>query len=143
MYLFYFCFPSGKFQAATLTLPVDVCCQVTTVTKVLTLGQYMTTAICNQLRAMQDCLVQYVEVNICTCIYVWFPMLHVYLVFCVKKRKFCRISLINKSYFVLFSLYFLDANHNKLLLYICLHVFNKIIKICCFGMIHTPIIIKS
>lgn len=50
-----------KFQAVTLTLPVDVCCQVTADTKVLTLGQYMTTAICNQLRAMQDCFVQYVE----------------------------------------------------------------------------------
>nr|XP_022328043.1 ufm1-specific protease 2-like [Crassostrea virginica] len=50
-----------KFRAVSLTLPVDVCCQVTSDTMVTTLGQCMTTAICSQLRAMQDSLLQNVQ----------------------------------------------------------------------------------
>ncbi|XP_061189236.1 ufm1-specific protease 2-like isoform X2 [Saccostrea echinata] len=50
-----------KFRAVTLTLPIDVCCQVTPDMQVMTLGEYMTTALCNQLRAMQDCLLKNIE----------------------------------------------------------------------------------
>lgn len=38
--------------------------------------------------------------------------------FLCEEGKFCRISLINKSYLVLLSPYFLDANHKKSFLYI-------------------------
>ncbi|XP_056013009.1 ufm1-specific protease 2-like [Ostrea edulis] len=50
-----------KFKAVKLTLPIDVCCQVHPDAMVTTLGEYMTTAICNQLRAMRDCFIKNTE----------------------------------------------------------------------------------